>query len=316
MLPWLLFLIAAVIAAGLIIKIYFMHKSLKMMEKDIAEIICGNDNRQLLVYGNDRYVKSLAASINRELKNLRMEQLRYLNGDNELKTAITNISHDLRTPLTAINGYLELLEGEEKSENIKRYLSYIRNRVEALKELTEELFRYSVIISEESEKTSEKYSSSSNKNDKSDDTGNYNEICINSVLEESLAGMYAAFTERNIVPEINISEIKQYRKLDGNKLARIFENILSNALKYSDGDLSVTLDDNGLMCFSNHAEELTYVQTEKLFYRFFTVSDARKSTGLGLSIARTLVENMNGEIWAEYRKDGESGVLNIMLTFR
>ena len=177
--------------------------------------------------------------------------------------------------------------------------------------MTEELFRYSVIISEESEKTSEKYSSSSNKNDKSDDTGNYNEICINSVLEESLAGMYAAFTERNIVPEINISEIKQYRKLDGNKLARIFENILSNALKYSGGDLSVALDDNGWITFSNHAKNLTYVQVGKLFDRFYTVSDARKSTGLGLSIAKTLTESMDGEIKAEYNE----GILHIMLKF-
>ena len=297
MLPWLLFSLAALISAGLIIKIYFMHKSLKMMEKDIAEIICGNDNRQLLVYGNDRYVKSLAASINRELKNLRMEQLRYLNGDNELKTAITNISHDLRTPLTAINGYLELLEGEEQSDNTVRYLSYIRNRVEALKELTEELFRYSVIVSAKDEVRV--------------DDKPVNEICINSALEESLAGMYAAFVERKITPEINISEKKQYRNVDGRLLARVFENILSNAIKYSDGDLSVALDDNGGITFSNHAKNLTYVQVGKLFDRFYTVSDARKSTGLGLSIAKTLTESMNGEIKAEYNE----GILHIILKF-
>lgn len=83
------------------------------------------------------------------LRLLRKQRHKYLNGDQELKEAVTNISHDLRTPLTAICAYMELLQKEEKSENAVRYLSLIENRVDAMKQLTEELFRYSVILSTE-----------------------------------------------------------------------------------------------------------------------------------------------------------------------
>ena len=84
---------------------------------------------------------------NIQLRLLRKERHRYQQGDLELKEAITNISHDLRTPLTAINGYLDLLEREEKSETVHCYLSQIQNRTDVLKNLTEELFRYSVVTS-------------------------------------------------------------------------------------------------------------------------------------------------------------------------
>ena len=96
----------------------------------------------------------------------------YQQGDLELKEAVTNISHDLRTPLTAISGYLDLLEKEEKSENIQRYLSQIQNRTEVLKNLTEELFRYSVVTASQDLKSE----------------------CMDvvRVLEESLLSFYAA----------------------------------------------------------------------------------------------------------------------------
>lgn len=94
-------------------------------------------------------MKRLAHELNCELKKLRVQKQKYQNGDKELKGAVTNISHDLRTPLTAICGYMDLLEREEKSENVSRYLGFVQNRIEAMKQLTEELFRYSVILSTE-----------------------------------------------------------------------------------------------------------------------------------------------------------------------
>ena len=90
------------------------------------------------------------------------------------------------------------------------------------------------------------------------------------------------------------------RALDSGALHRIFDNILSNAAKYSDGDLSVTLSPDGTAVFSNLARKLGRVQAERLFERFFTVESARGSTGLGLSIAKQLTERMNGSISANY----------------
>ena len=87
---------------------------------------------------------------------------------------------------------------------------------------------------------------------------------------------------------------------DSAALRRIFDNILSNAAKYSDGDLKVRLTDDGSISFENKAENLDRVQTERLFDRFFTVETASGSTGLGLSIAKTLTEKLGGTIGAEY----------------
>ena len=101
------------------------------------------------------------------------------------------------------------------------------------------------------------------------------------------------------------------RNLDPAALRRIFDNLLNNALKYSDGDLRVSLTEAGEAVFSNAAGKLDCVQTQRLFDRFYTVETASGSTGLGLSIAHMLVEKMGGEIGAEY----VSGRLRIFVRF-
>ena len=186
----------------------------------------------------------LANEINIQLRKLRAERRKFQKGDIELKNAVTNVSHDLRTPLTAIYGYLDLLEQEEKSEKVNRYIAVIKNRTEMLKQLTEELFRYSVILTSEEDLKIEP-------------------ITINNVLEES------------------------------------------------NGDLEVTLFENGEIHFINHASNLTEIEVGKLFDRFYTVNNARNSTGLGLSISKALVEKMNGTISAEYNNE----MLNICIVF-
>ena len=101
------------------------------------------------------------------------------------------------------------------------------------------------------------------------------------------------------------------RQLDKGLLSRILGNILSNAAKYSDGDLDISLENNGEIRFRNSASRLDKLQTEKLFDRFYTVEAARRSTGLGLSIARDLTERMGGKISAGY----ENGSLTVILNF-
>ena len=104
---------------------------------------------------------------------------------------------------------------------------------------------------------------------------------------------------------------KIIRNLDRSALARVFSNLLNNAVKYSDGDLKITLYQTGEIIFSNTASGLTEVQVGKLFDRFYTVETARKSTGLGLAITRTLVEQMKGTIYANYK----NSILSICILF-
>ena len=114
-----------------------------------------------------------------------------------------------------------------------------------------------------------------------------------------------------IVPKIQMPEIKIIRTLDRSALSRVFSNLISNAIKYSDGDLEIILSESGEVIFSNMASGLDEIQVGRLFDRFYTVEAARKSTGLGLSISKTLVEEMDGTIAAKY----ENGRLSIHIFF-
>ena len=125
-------------------------------------------------------------------------------------------------------------------------------------------------------------------------------MCINHVLEESLAGFYGALTAKGITPEISMTEEKVERDLNRAALQRVIGNVLSNALKYSDGDLRITLGKDGELVFSNTSAALDELQVGRWFDRFFTVETAHNSHGLGLSIAKVLTEQMDGKIWAEY----------------
>lgn len=276
----------------LLIKIALMQKGAREIAQKFAEKLTADTNTLIDISSRDRNIRRLANEINTELRKLRAQRIKFDQGDAEVKDAITNISHDLRTPLTAISGYLELLEKEEKSEAAQRYIGIIKDRTEHMKQLCEELFRYSIVIS-------------------TTDSINYESVTVNAVLEESISSYYAALTEANITPNITICEEKIVRILDKNALSRIFGNLIGNAIKYSDGDLNITLSESGAVTFSNHASMLDETQTGKLFNRFFTVENAEKSTGLGLSIAKALTEEMGGTITAKY----DTGVLSIRIVF-
>ena len=213
----------------------------------------------------------------------RRERHRYQQGDLEPKEAVTNISHDLRTPLTAISGYLDLLEREDKSENVQRYLSQIQNRTEVLKNLTEELFHYSVVASSQ-DLIIER-------------------IDVVRALEESLLSFYAVMQEKSIQPQIELPEETVWHDLDAGAVNRIFSNIISNVLKYSDGDFEVVMEENACITFANTARNLDGVSVGRLFDRFYTVEANRNSSGLGLSIAKKLTERMGGKISAQYQEE-------------
>ncbi|ADU21361.1 sensor histidine kinase [Ruminococcus albus] len=270
----------AVITAALVIKIISLRSAARSIRKQFDEKLETDTNTGISIHSADRNMRELAGSINNQLKKLRAEHNRYVSGDAELKAAITNISHDLRTPLTAICGYLEVMKKEEKSEQMEKYLDIIGGRAELMKQLTEELFRYSVILS-------------------SDAYADIEDVSVNQVLEDCIMGYYAALSEKGIAPKIELCEEKVIRTVNKNALARTFNNLMNNALKYSDGDLFISLSAEGEIIFSNTAADLTTVQVERLFDRFYTVQAARNSTGLGLSIARTFIEQMNGSISAE-----------------
>lgn len=291
---WCIVLICSLALAALCLLAYLLvlRHSLREAAEELDEKLRTDTNTLISISSGDRAVQSLVTHINRQLQALRRERLRLQTGNDALTVAVTNVSHDLRTPLTALCGYLDLLEQEPQTEAAARYLAVIRERTDAMRALTEELFRYSVLTATADELHTEP-------------------VCLNDVLEQSLAGFYGALSARGITPSVQLPEEKVIRPLDAAALRRVFDNILSNAAKYSDGDLAVVLAPDGKVTFSNRASALSRVEAARLFDRFYTVDSARGSTGLGLSIAKLLTEKLHGTISADY----ENETLRICIAF-
>ena len=308
---YLFITLLCIITAGLTIKLYLLQKGMKEIDSCLVDVLSKDTNGQIILSSRSRHICRLASRLNSQLEQLRKKQLKYNSGDKELKEAVTNISHDLRTPLTAINGYLELLEGEihflktfyapkaeaDSSEicihiqEMQLCLDVLRNRTGHMRQLTDELFRYSLAMSVPE--------------------GAPQSLSLNRALEECILSFYDALLKKGIVPVISMPSISVVRTLDPAALSRILQNILSNALKYSDGDLEICLTEEGTITCANSAPHLNPLLTEQLFDRYYTVEtvtapDSEHSTGLGLSIARLLTERLGGTISAVCKQQNPS----------
>ena len=281
---WGIIFILTVVIAILLVKIASIHRAAEEIRSEFGARLSEDTNVGIDITFCDAGMRRLASDIDKQLKLLRKANIRYAKGDRELKETIANLSHDLRTPLTAVSGYLDLLEREDTSDSVKRYLQIIGDRICVLKQLTEELFRYSMAVS------SDRYESRES-------------VSLNEAVEESVASFHAVLKEKGITPEILITETRIDRRLNKMALARVLANIISNALKYSDGDLKILLSENGTITFTNHAKMLDEVTVGRLFDRFYTVENGQSGTGLGLSIAKALTERMGGSITASKKKD-------------
>lgn len=274
-------IILIIILIHLVVKIFFMRNSIKEISISLENILKSDTNILLTVNTSDSNIKNLANTLNTELKNLRKQKLQHENGNQELKRTITNISHDIRTPLTAISGYLDLIKENQKTDKQEEYIKIIERKTNELIILTEQLFVFSKTIDIEPNIKKEK-------------------ICINELLEESIANFYTILKNKNIIPKIEITEKKIYKIVDKSTITRVFENILSNACKYSSGEFEISLNKEGKIRFSNKASLLDATTVEKIFDRYYTVESAKKSTGLGLSIAKQLVELNGGTITGKF----------------
>ncbi len=226
MLPWLLCGALAAIVLILCIRLRLLQKSLDEIAAQLEERLGSDTNNPIFLSARDPHARKLAGTLNVQLKELRRLRQRYENGDRELKEAVTNVSHDLRTPLTAICGYLELLDRGDKTPDQARYLALIADRAEAMRQLTEELLRYSVAAGPEEELTLES-------------------VDLNAAVEEAVASFYGALVEGGVTPHVSLWSERVVRRLDRAALSRVLGNLLNNALRHGGGDLEVTLDSAG-----------------------------------------------------------------------
>lgn len=282
--------ILSVILLIFLLKIIVMKISLREINEQFENILNSDTNSLICLSSNDRDMRRFANNINKNLKTMREKSIMLENESSKLTNSVMAVSHDLRTPLTAMIGYIDLLEKEEKSKS--DYVLMIKNRAEALKKLTEEFFEYSIVFSKEYKPNKEN-------------------VSLGRILEESIAAFYAIIERSGIKPKINIPKENIVRNLNKDYVMRIFSNIISNAIRYGGGDLDITLDKNAKITFSNYAPNLDNVTAARLFDRFYTVENARGSTGLGLTVAKELARQMGGKISSNF--DGKR--LEIIVDF-
>ena len=274
---WYLVAVLSLAAAVLLVRWLVLRHALRELTRQLEEHLTQDTNTLLTIPTTDPSARQLTAALNRQLAALRTERRRLQYGDAEL-----------RTPLTALRGYLGLLAAQPLSDPARRYVSILQERTDAMTQLTEELFRYSVATT-------------------ADAPLHLEPVCLNDALAESLAAHYEILTARNIQPRIELPPCPVNRLLDKAALGRILDNLLNNAVKYAQGELDVTLTAEGCLRFTNAAPGLDAVDAQQLFHRFYTVQNAHRSTGLGLAIAKTLTHQMGGRISAQVQ-DGQLAV--------
>ena len=231
----------------------------------------------------------LSDRLNDLLELRRKEKQYYQEKETLIADTYTNLSHDIRTQLTSLDGYFQLMEACENVEEQRRYLNIIHERIHSLNEMLEELFMFTKLKNESYrlELTS---------------------CCINRILKETVFSYYDEWVRREIQPDIQITEEQLY--IDGNKqgLSRIIQNVIKNGLDHGEKKIRIVLkreQNQAVLRISNQVIASEKIDIEHVFDRFYKADAARSktSTGLGLSIAREFVRRMNGEIGAKIEEN-------------
>lgn len=269
----------------LFLYIIFILKQLKSINKQLDKRLIENTRQPLNIELFNKTITNLSKNINRCLKLEEKRRLESINDQKQFKELISNISHDLRTPLTSIKGYQQLLEKTPLDKHQVQLLKTAQKSTDELGLLIENFFEYSYLVTAKTEP-------------------NFKKININNLIVECVLSYIAIFEEKNL--NVNIKETPPVFVLgDKNMLIRIIENLLNNCAKHSLGDIDIKIEflQNAKITFTNPINQDTNINVDKLFHRFYTSDSTRnKSTGLGLSIVEFLVKQMDGNVGAYLNK--------------
>ena len=292
----MLFLFAFAIFTFIILFLILVRKKivyLKLISDNVNDIANGKLGLTIGIKGKDELTQ-LAKNINymsKELENTFEQERRLERTKNEL---ITNVSHDLRTPLTSIIGYLDLLKRGQYNNNtqLQEYLETTYSKSQRLKYLIDELFEYTRLSGIDAKL-------------------NLNEVDLSGLLEQIVGEYIPIFEKESLIVQKSITQEIIPIFIDAEKMVRVYENLFMNAIKYSmkPSQLFICLelmDNKAILKVSNKVERSPVSDPNKLFERFFRGDKARKNNqgnGLGLAISKRIVELHDGNIHAEY-EDG------------
>ncbi|WP_129691139.1 sensor histidine kinase [Gottfriedia acidiceleris] len=269
---------------------YLLKKEIKRTTQQLQALNKNTIEKKIDLQYFDKDIEILTAEINKQIDLTRKSKAEKRLSENELKQAISYISHDIRTPMTSILGYIQFLESNEiTSDKRKEYTNIVKNSARRLKVLLEEFFELSVI-------------------DQIDYPMKVEKIKLNQLILEVLLGFYEEFNHRNLEPTIEIPNTEMMIMADSSAVKRVIENLIINAIKHSSGNINIRLEKSNksiLLSISNSVNEFNELDLQRMFDRFYKADQTRtgKGTGLGLPIAKSLMEKMNGNITAEFKEN-------------
>ena len=295
------------IGGGVFILLFFlltferMHY-IKKLSGALKTIATGDLDTFVAVKGKDE-LSLLADNINdmvREIKNRKEKQEQAEKTKNEL---IVNMSHDLRTPLTSIIGYIKLLKQKNTVEELDDYITIVDDKAQRLEKMIDDLFEYTLLLNDQMQLSLTK-------------------VSINELIRQVVEEMMPLAQQNDGVITYSVLEDDQLINVDVSRMVRVYENIIANAIKYGQkpGHIEVKLKNSEecvLISIFNKGESIDKDEVDKLFERLYRTDKARCShtsgSGIGLSIAKSIVESHNGRIWAEGTEDGITFYIEILI---
>lgn len=279
---------------GIILFFYMSSKKMKYLisiTEGVDKISRGDLDHKILLQGHDE-LSLLAESINNMSKNLKNKMDAERAIEKSKNDLITNVSHDLKTPLTSIIGYLSLIkEGKYENEDmLNEYVDIVYDKSEALKKLIRDLFDYTMLSNTR-------------------DLLHLSKVDFNQLMYQMLDEYTVLFQEVNMELICDLEDKDFELLIDSDKIVRVFENLLSNAIKYGDENSRVivktkVLNDHVSIEISNRTSEVNEHNVKKLFERFYKIDKSRTSlvegSGLGLAISKSIVELHDGKIFSDF----------------
>lgn len=286
-----LFIIAVLSLALLIITIKYIlyRRQVKDICRQIQFVSSNTTNHKVRTDLKDKEVVELAKLINDMCEEHNKKEISLLGKDRRLKETLTSVSHDIRTPLTSLKGYFELLMSEEDTDKKLQYADVMSERMDNLSDLLDELFTYTKLQNEDYKLDMEKHD-------------------MTKLVLDTIFSFYEIFKKKGYEPQLDIDE-KSYKVMCNDvAVKRVISNVVKNALVHGMGDIKLAygLDDRTdgkavLFTCENSIPHPENMDITQVFDRFYKADKARneKSTGLGLAIAKEMVEKMGGSIEAE-----------------
>ena len=290
----IILVVIAILGIGL--SFYYRHQ-IKNVKSQISFLNQHETNMLITSDQKSGCVADLTDELNTLIEQTAALRKEIADSESHLKDTIINLSHDIRTPLTSMDGYFQLLLKSDDPEERQQYAAVISDRLSSLKEMLDELFTYAKLTNRAYEVE-------------------LSPCAVNEILLSVLFSFYKDIKQRGIEPLVNVPEQDIFIQGNEPALRRIFQNILKNCIEHGNNQLSVRLINSSDMVqiyFENDYQMQEPIDANKVFDRFYKADGARSktSTGLGLSIAKELVERLNGSITGNVKND----IFTITITF-